>query len=531
MHSSCSVTQLSSTLQSSYETAQQLLQNGHYQAARDTLEDVLPEAQDHLFAPHLWRTLLKTCIYLRDFKGALRYGREALQAAQTLQDRCLEATFHNEIAVVYGRLGLYSQALEHLLLSLSGNPNAPDLWSPLNNIGQLYMEQGRFQEAQRSFRQAFESAHAQKELRALGIITGNLGRVHRALGDDDTARQYFKASIGHFEMLGDATYLAPAFTRLANLLADQGEIAAALELLHQSLELHQDAGAFVEETLLTLGRIYLQHQLPDRAEAPLLQARGLAENAELLSEAAEANRLLSALYEARGAYPEALACLKRHQQQHEQVMAQTAAERLQALMVQHEVTLLEQERDFANVQREALAAANHELMQLNTELERLSQEDGLTGLYNRRYLNSALIHEVGKAARYQSPLSLILCDIDYFKIVNDTFSHAIGDEVLRQVARLLQTHTRMTDVVARYGGEEFALLLPNTSLSQAHAIAEKLRCLIANHNWQAVAPALTITLSCGVATLEPAGTSESLLIAADRALYLAKAAGRNTVCY
>jgi diguanylate cyclase (GGDEF)-like protein len=521
------------TAQRCLTQAQALVQRGHYQAARELLEGILNQRQ----APEggveeigVQRALLKACVYLHDFKSALLYGKRALKAAQLSQDPPLIAAIHNELAVVYGRLALYSQALEHLLASLKGTPETAERWVPLNNIGQLYLEQKRLREAQRSLAKAFTIATQHQLPRALGIVTGNLGRVCYLFGDLEGARAHFETSIAHFEALADATYLAPALTRLAELLAEQGEVSQALTLLERSLALHQEAEAFIEETLLTLGRIHLKQRNFEAAEPVLLRARALTEAAELLGEAASANLLLSELYEAQGDYPAALACSKRHHALREQALMKANDERLQALMIAHEVTLLEQERNLANAQREALAQTNRELHKLNTELERLSQEDGLTGLYNRRYLNASLNREVAIAAQHRLPISLILCDIDYFKMVNDTFSHALGDAVLRQVAGLLTRHTRSTDIVARYGGEEFAVLLPGTGQQQAKAIAEKLRRLIADYDWPAVAPGLSITLSFGVAALEPGGTSDALLIAADRALYAAKSAGRNTVC-
>jgi diguanylate cyclase (GGDEF)-like protein len=124
-----------------------------------------------------------------------------------------------------------------------------------------------------------------------------------------------------------------------------------------------------------------------------------------------------------------------------------------------------------------LQEQNQTILQQAAMLQEISVRDGLTKLYNRRHFDEQAALLFAGAKRYDQPLTIMLGDIDHFKKVNDQFSHATGDEVLRQVARLLQDNTRASDIVARYGGEEFVLALPQTPLPQAAAFCEKLRWL------------------------------------------------------
>jgi diguanylate cyclase (GGDEF)-like protein len=182
-----------------------------------------------------------------------------------------------------------------------------------------------------------------------------------------------------------------------------------------------------------------------------------------------------------------------------------------------------------------LEEANARLRRANRRLSRLSARDGLTGVANRRRLDRALVMEWRRAGRTETPLSLLMADIDFFKDYNDLHGHQRGDEVLRQVAEALAgcLH-RAGDLVARYGGEEFAVLLPATDEDHALVAGEKLRSAVEAlqipHGGSPVGP--WVTLSLGAATARPrAGLRpRTLLEGADRALYQAKREGRNRVC-
>jgi diguanylate cyclase (GGDEF)-like protein len=168
----------------------------------------------------------------------------------------------------------------------------------------------------------------------------------------------------------------------------------------------------------------------------------------------------------------------------------------------------------------------------NQELKRLAALDGLTGVANRRRFDEYLEAEWRRMVREKRPLSLILCDIDFFKKYNDTYGHQAGDACLRKVANALTfCAKRSGDLVARYGGEEFAVIMPNTTTDGASQVAEEIREAVNHlkipHSQSAVSE--HVTLSLGIASISPTpNTSPSIVIAeADAALYRAKAAGRN----
>ncbi len=182
----------------------------------------------------------------------------------------------------------------------------------------------------------------------------------------------------------------------------------------------------------------------------------------------------------------------------------------------------------------ALRESQQQLMETNRELERLTNVDGLTGLSNRRYFNEYMEAEWKRAARSQSPLSILMIDVDHFKQYNDTYGHIAGDDVLRTLAHTLkQSCRRSTDLAARYGGEEFAVILPETPFAEVGRLGDKLRraveALCLPHSASSAGEYVTISVGGATAIAERAEPFFPLVDAADKALYDAKRAGRNRV--
>jgi diguanylate cyclase (GGDEF)-like protein len=172
-----------------------------------------------------------------------------------------------------------------------------------------------------------------------------------------------------------------------------------------------------------------------------------------------------------------------------------------------------------------------ELVRANSKLEKLSVTDGLTGLFNYRYLTQSIESELKRSVRYNRSLALLLIDIDYFKNLNDTYGHLCGDYVIKTVAKLLKDNVRGTDIVARYGGDELAVLLIETNPMSALEVAEKLKEAIGSHVFQWQTQELSVKVSVGMATAPGSGVQDAsdLVDAADQALYQAKKAGRDAV--
>ncbi|MBN1899680.1 MAG: GGDEF domain-containing protein, partial [Spirochaetes bacterium] len=169
----------------------------------------------------------------------------------------------------------------------------------------------------------------------------------------------------------------------------------------------------------------------------------------------------------------------------------------------------------------------------NAILYKRAITDGLTGLYNHNFFQNYLMKSTERANRFNNELSLLMIDIDHFKECNDTYGHRAGDEVLHNVSEILQKTARRSDLVARYGGEEFAIILPETGLEGARIAAEKIREAIETSRVKTKVgkkdEEIQVTVSVGVAELEPGEEPISLIERSDQALYKAKERGRNCV--
>lgn len=208
-----------------------------------------------------------------------------------------------------------------------------------------------------------------------------------------------------------------------------------------------------------------------------------------------------------------------------------------------DITHMKRRQQHTEVLNRQLEAANDELRSLNQLLKDHSVRDGLTGLYNHAYFVEMLQQMGAQAKRSGEPLSLLFLDYDNFKSINDTYGHTTGDQVLRKMGHLLngllpmeRDHRmwRASDVSARYGGEEFAVLLPNTSVEGAVVLAEQLRASVARLTQlpelaKLASRPLPLSCSIGVATFPTHATTAELVQAADKALYVAKRAGKNCV--
>jgi diguanylate cyclase len=184
---------------------------------------------------------------------------------------------------------------------------------------------------------------------------------------------------------------------------------------------------------------------------------------------------------------------------------------------------------YGSTMRKMLYDRSSELKSAYKRIEELAELDELTGASNRRCIMRMLEEEIARSERNGAPCSIALIDLDWFKRINDAYGHPTGDEVLRTFSITMFANIRTVDRFGRYGGEEFLLVLPDMDTERAVRALDRLRAIIADLDWSAFSPGMRVTISAGVAALKPEETPDTFLARADRALYAAKARGRNRI--
>ena len=486
---------------------------------------------------------------LADYARGLRFHRESLRIRREMGDSAGEGASLNNLGVIHFELADYPVALEHYLASL-------EIWRRLE--------------------------HRDGE----GNAFNNLGEVHEKMGDLDRALECYDQALQAFEEVSNGVGAGNARVNRARVLLERSEPAAALDVLERCVARAREGGDRWSEAACypLLGRALLLLGRPEEAESNF--ARGLEVLAELglrypeaeamlflaqlrLDHARydEAARLLhrtlriaretgsnalryrshlalSELHERRGRPGSALRHRRLYDRWKEKVLGSEADRRLTSILIRAEAAQAEREAELHRLRHVELAEVVKRLEEADVEkvrllaelrsraaeLEKMAREDPLTGVANRRHLAERLEVEFVRARRFERDLTAVMVDADRFKDVNDRLSHAVGDEVLRRLARIIADNCRAVDAVGRWGGEEFLILLVEAPSSGAAGACEKIRCAVEDHSWDEVATGLRVTVSLGYAVLTPEiETPEALVHVADAALYRAKDAGKNCV--
>ena len=489
-----------------------------------------------------------TVAALGDNALALQHNYEALALAEQLDDPLTQARVFNNLGTNYEVSGDSDKALGCYLraLGFSERFHNPQLHAMLlANVAESYMHSGEHERAIRYAAASLELAAANGYTRSQGEAHETLGKLYQQAGDLERAETHFREAYRAAQEANDAHVQSSSLSSLAELKHRQGRHDEARELFEKSSAAAQGTGDHEAEVQarLGLGKLLAQLREEDAARRELVRVTELAARLDSKRHLCEAYRELSESFERDGRLDEALAFYKRYAETGRQASDERIAERTAELMGRFELERAEKNAELERLRNSELAAANAALRTTLAEnsallarlqdqaarLERLTREDALTGLSNRRHLEEQLALEFSRAKRYGHPLCAALVDIDDFKRVNDTLSHQIGDEVLRTVATVFRRFVREIDLVARYGGEEFTLVFPRTSLAGGVAVCERIREAVAAHPWTDVHPELSVTLSIGVAADLTLRDHEKLLALADDNLYRAKRAGKNCV--
>lgn len=468
-----------------------------------------------------------------DYLNALRFSQFEHQVRRHAGDELGAAQALVGLGWCYQTVGLYQQALSSSFSALAMleqlRPEA--VAGPLNGIGRVYLDMGQPKKALEYAKRGLEasSVSPQKE-RDRSTALRIIGQAHHAQGELAVAEKAYLEC----DQTSDDYGRSLALLSLAELYFQQERYDDALARYQECIGIlsPQMREMVLCEAMLGLGKVYLARGDAERALGPLTEAiaRGVSSGAAL--EAAKAHATMAQALKSLGRYKDALTHFEAFHELNDRTLRQLSDGRTQILTVQLEVERLERDREIDRLHNVELARAYAELAELHqrleqqaARLERLSRTDDLTSLPNRRSFDERLEIELQRAHRTETLVSVLMVDLDDFKLINDTYSHVVGDAVLRTTGQALSDCMREVDLCARIGGEEFVVLLPETDSQGALVVGQKIidRVTELNQKVRGVA----VTASVGVATLEPTDDKESLVARADANLYQAKRAGKN----
>ena len=481
-----------------------------------------------------------------DYGAALKAQLTALHLHRELNDPQGKSDVLNSLGNIYFHVSEYDRALDSYQRSLRLREEIGDRAGEsecLNNIGNIYGELADYPAALQHHERALTLKRQLGFADALALA--NVGTSAAHMGDTARARACYEEALELATRSGQKMVAATVLQQMGMLRLQEGDARGALEWLQRSAELAQaDGNRYGEaQALLSAGEAWLALGEQARACAALERALAVAESIGARGFVRNAHRALSEVAEQQGDYALALQHFRRFDEVDDEIYSTESNRRVQSVLVQAQVERSQRDADLLRQANLELTAMNDELVRTNAEkaqlleqlrlqtlaLEKQTREDPLTGVYNRRHLDTEMELELQRAKRFQRELAVVMADLDHFKKVNDTFSHRVGDAVLREVGRLLRTGVRTIDVVARYGGEEFVLLLLETSAMRAVQTCERLRMSVEQYDWSQIADGLNITMSFGIAAASAGMTASEVLHRADANLYHAKVMGRNRV--
>lgn len=491
--------------------------------------------------------LARCHFYIADFAAALELMLEAARAYQDLGDFASAVVALSGVGVCQHRLGAQEDAVASLLRTLEAAQQHGFATLEINihnSLGSVLLAAGRADDAARHLALGIALARKQRNDSLLTKLLLNQSLLSKRRGDDagdrDTAAREYERShamamdaLAHARALGNRYDEAHCLGQSGTMLRLLGRRAEAEAALNATLELGRelDEAHVQAEAMLELGRLYGEDRGDhgDRARRCLHDAIALAERMSAKSMLADVCEALSAQCERDGDLATALAMYKRFHGVREAEFAVTRRHAARAAQLwidfQHATRQATQYRAEAKLLAEDKVA----LARQAEELTAASQQDPLTGLLNRRGLDAQIVALVATCERGNLPLTVALIDIDGFKKINDAFSHPTGDTVLKRVAAIIRAHCRVNDLPVRYGGDEFLVVLAGADREGSAQVLNRLKAAVDACAWSEEAAGLDVTLSIGAAMRASDMNIAATIFAADRALYLAKSAGRDRI--
>jgi diguanylate cyclase (GGDEF)-like protein len=468
------------------------------------------------------------------------------ELAQTQGETEMQGKALNNVACILLDQGNYSRALEYFLRSFEctqqlANPEM--MGTALLNVGVTHLELGNLEEALTYLTRSMEHISHVPEIKSR--VLQNLSHYFQKTGDLDQSLKYAEQSLAGYQIIDNSHGIIGALSNLGEIHLSQDNLEEAQFYFEEALRISSLKNEKTEQAHnhLLLGRVYIRKKQLDKAVHILEKVFAFQNNYKTYTY--KAHRELSLVYEQKNDYKRALIHHKKYILIKNRLFNAESEQKIQSLRITFKLEQAERESRLLKQKNEELSLSNKKLEQLTQrqkeldsqksqlveQLETYAHKDSLTDLFNRRYLDKQFRMELDRALSNDSPLCVMICDIDDFKRVNDHYSHNIGDAVLVEVSRVISENIRAHDVLSRYGGEEFVLLMPETEKTDAIQISRRINHLIEHNDWDTIQKDMKITISMGLCCDTSVSKFEKMLACADQHLYTAKYQGKNQLCF
>jgi len=483
-----------------------------------------------------WYQLGRFHLQIAHYEEALSFLGQARQLYELLDEGENYALVLNFMGTTYAHLGDYAEGMQNLLKGLaearrigSRSLEATSLADIGNSLNQI----GDYAQALPNLQQGLAIFSELNDPEGQAMTLESLALAYLGLTEYDQALSRALESVTLCQQLGARRREATHLGTVGRIYAAKGQRVEAQQTLTTALDLARKFGYRLEEqvALQHLGSLYLQLGEVAKAQPDLEQALAIAVEINAPRNQYECHELLAALYRQQRNFEKALQHYEQFHILKESVYNEQNDMRLHSLEIQHRLDTTQKEAESYQQRAVSLELEINERKKTEAVLQELATTDPLTGLSNRRTVLEQANKSLGVSQRYKHPLTVIMLDIDRFKSINDTYGHAVGDQVIIEFAQRIRSKLRTSDMLGRYGGDEFLIILPNSDVAGAEPVVRRIRAAITGQPVILKDLEIQISTSIGLSSNEVDYnlTLEALIEKADAAMYTAKVGGRDQI--
>jgi len=476
-----------------------------------------------------------------DFQLALSQSLEALSIYTDLKDSVRQTKALCNLGAIYLSLNEYNKSMSTLLKALEIARHLDDgipLGEILMTMGMVYLFTGDSSQAILEFKRSLQIFSTGNQSKLLAYVYCNMAAAYKSEGEFDIFKQYLDRCEKLASQLGSDLLTIDILRQKGQYELQMGDLDKAHEYFQSSLELAELHGYQADEVAssLWMSDVYFQWGKLDESSALLETALNKSKKNRFIQGSLHAHQKLAQIFEQLKDYQQAYDHLKAYLDLEQKLNAEKNELKYKSLetvyrtqSLQTEARIIQNKNDQLEKEITERRWAEEALRQSEEKYRRLANLDPLTGLNNRRYFYTLALNEFKRIKRYFHPLTVMMVDIDHFKKINDQLGHLAGDQILKMVARQLETFLREVDILGRFGGEEFVVLMPETTMEQSISVANRLLRLFTDARFEVHEKIVQVTVSIGIAPYEEGVPIDRLVDRADKAMHLAKKGGRNRI--